>query len=119
MKPTELMLGSVVEYDTEEGWEYNVLDWQDLKYAQVDWSDFAIFHRPIPLTPEIFEKCPLPPVIQEWYVNNNTIKSKTGATIININMIGYCIQHVHTLQMFLRSIGLEWQLDGLFNEVVA
>ena len=111
MKPTELMLGSVLEYLTAEGDTIpSRLDLQGLKWAQEDFVGFKSVHRPIPLTPEIFEKCPLPegffiPEFEdgEVYLIHVTEPTEWYGT------------HVHTLQMFLRSIGLEWQIENLFK----
>ena len=108
MKATELMLGSVLERDTLiNGWKPYRVDWIDV--SQNDWEHFLKVHRPIPLTSEIFERCPLPDLVNvTWYSRDNLFCITTKIT----NWYG---THVHTLQMFLRSVGLEWDLSNLFK----
>jgi len=114
MKSTELMLGSVVQQNySKKTFSYHKVCLNDIEWAlrgkNVLNDDFFEYYRPIPLTPEIFEKCPLPPFTEFW---------QTGIEnewFLCANKCEWYGQYVHTLQMFLRSIGLEWDLSNLFK----
>ena len=109
------MLGSVVQQNySKKTFSYHKVWSNDIEWAlrgkNVLNDDFFEYYRPIPLTPEIFEKCPLPYGSKcDWHIGHELFFVET---IDNRKWYG---TSVHTLQMFLRSVGLDWQLDNLFN----
>lgn len=60
IKASDLRVGNTLQYFIgEDGceWESTTLDWQDIKWAQEKNDNFNLVHKPIPLTPELLEKC--------------------------------------------------------------
>jgi hypothetical protein len=57
LKPQFLPVGSIVEYNISEHetpeWTPTILDAVDLQWLNGDSDGFNLWHRPIPLTPEI------------------------------------------------------------------
>lgn len=53
IKPNELFIGAVVNYDTGEGIELCKIDAQELTWIEINPKDFNKRHSPIPITPEI------------------------------------------------------------------
>jgi len=52
MNSRELRIGNFLNYDTGEGVELAVIDWQDLKWISENDGSFNKDHSPIPLTEE-------------------------------------------------------------------
>jgi hypothetical protein len=53
IKPTDLRVGNILNYDTAEGETMTtVVDWQDIKWASEDPEGFNLVHSPVPLTGE-------------------------------------------------------------------
>jgi hypothetical protein len=52
MNSRELRIGNFLNYDTGEGVELAVIDWQDLKWISENDKSFNKAHSPIPLTEE-------------------------------------------------------------------
>lgn len=53
MKAKDLRIGNILNYDTGEGIEPIVIDWQDLRWLSENEESFNKYHSPIPLTEEI------------------------------------------------------------------
>jgi hypothetical protein len=113
LKPQFLPVGSIVEYNISEHetpeWTPTILDAVDLQWLNGDSDGFNLWHRPIPLTPEIlvewcgFEKC------TEWDNTFNTrievlngfknISIDIRANVLEIDSSEVVIHYLHELQL--------------------
>ena len=71
IQPNELRIGNALEYFVEDSlaeseWILNIVDADDIVLACKD-EYFNKYYRPIPLTPEILEKCGFEKGTTEWY----------------------------------------------------
>lgn len=77
IKPNELRIGNALEYFVEDSlaeseWILNIVDADDIALACKD-EYFNKYYRPIPLTPEILEKCGFEKIESQkqygWYIS--------------------------------------------------
>lgn len=111
IKPNELRIGNALEYFVEDSlseseWILNIVDADDIALACKD-KYFNKYYRPIPLTPEILEKCGFVGKKQWFYKerfllgfistdDNLQAEWKFGGTDGGWNLIN--IKHLHQLQ---------------------
>jgi hypothetical protein len=74
----DLRIGNEFEYLIEDAisgneWVRNTINWEDIKYCYYHKKNFNLIYRPIPLTPEILEKCGFKKIENSvqfgWYIS--------------------------------------------------
>lgn len=107
IKPSELSIGNLLNYDTGEGIELTVIDWQDLRWLQENPESFNNSHTPVPLTPEILEGFGFEPgMFNELtlYVGVKALTYSRNSIYVD-GLIGLPdVKNVHTLQNFVQAI---------------
>ena len=107
LKPFELSIGNLLNYDTGEGIELTVIDWQDLKWLQEEPDFFANHFSPVPLTPEILEGFGFAVGmfnLLTLFVGAHELTYRHNALYMD-DLIGLSdIQHAHTLQNLVTAI---------------
>ena len=122
IKANELRLGNALEYlvedcvDNSSEWMLNIVDTADIVDAASNESIFNKYYRPIPLTPEILEKCGFRMERKQWalnvggelfhyafiegfvvYAKNKNYNELTLDSVTKPNRSRF-IQHLHQLQ---------------------
>lgn len=103
------MVGSAIKHSNGN---YETLTTFGLKNLYNDEDYFSTIYRKAPLTPEVLEKCPLPYpyaldfswnpynfIILRWYNDDERWHGK----------------YISDLQLYFRSLELEWDLTKLFE----
>jgi hypothetical protein len=99
MKAEEFRIGNFLNYDTSEGHELTVLDWQDIRMASVENGYFNQYYSPIPLTEEWFWKFGV-----YEYPNKalgGIVRVSGGVCFFKHNELDIEIKYVHTFQNFI------------------
>ena len=114
LTPQELSIGNLLNYDTGEGIELSVIDWQDLRWLQENPESFNNSHTPVPLTPEILEGFGF--VKDDGLlcleINKNTLEYATAHPENGVGLYSFYgdgilfpeMKHAHTLQNFIHAI---------------
>jgi len=103
MNSRELRIGNLLNYDTGEGVEIVVIDWQDLKWISENDGSFNKDHSPIPLTEEWLLRFGFERTYHGYYSDNLVLRLCEN----NGLFYDYCggdmckgveVKHVHQLQ---------------------
>ena len=105
IKPEDLRIGNLFEYNTSEGWENNIIDWEDISHCVVYNDSFNRRYRPIPLTEKILLDCGFEKQMA-WTFRKSLIGNlymvyylgEKGWSIGNKNYSDFPCEHLHTLQ---------------------
>ena len=96
MKANEFRIGNILNYETGEGLEEVVLDWQDIKLACIENGYFNQYYSPVVLTDEWFWKFGV-----YEYPNKalgGIVRVSGGVCFFKHNELDIEVKYVHTLQ---------------------